>query len=662
MNGGILCIEWKPNDFLIADADANEQGEWSFVDTIAKRQRTASECLVFNAHNESISHRNSTVSPTPPPPTSIAVPAVPAATKSRVIRVVISELRHIEVLKNGHLVRLVNKAEAAGKVHSEYFFQHGNAEGFVRGLQTTHCLQRSHNKRDQYEIVDNVEHDQEKLKKTFAELRIDDIKGGAAGSGWISSMVRDPFTHTMGFLAKMSDAYQVLPGVGGGVEPHRNSNRQPSSGTPSPTKQVVPPAVAATSNPDEYEVLAPRHRHSNNDDDDDDRKSLKELEVLLPARPNVVRGTPLTAKQWCEFQSEDGRISDVERVKEVIYRGGCEHELRTEVWKYLLGYLKWDETKEQRQRHQRQRNAEYFKMKMQWLSMTDKQESNHLGFQSRKCQIEKDVKRTDRTIDYFAGDNNPNVNRLQDILMTYVMYNFDLGYVQGMSDLLAPILCVMQDEVDSFWCFVGFMEMVDVNFDIDQAGMKRQLKDCNQLLAIANPRLYKYFAEHESDNMYMCFRWLLVWFKREFTHYDIMALWETMWTSLPCPNFQLLISVAILDEQMHIFIDQEFEFNEILKHINDMSYKIDYREVLMRAEAIYLQIKAAQNLTDEVRLIIGEDPVAPSRGNGDNEDGDDEDDYDFDNIVPPGRSTEEMMEVQKKWEEACERSMWNTLF
>ena len=31
---------------------------------------------------------------------------------------------------------------------------------------------------------------------------------------------------------------------------------------------------------------------------------------------------------------------------------------------------------------------------------------------------------------FFEGENNPNVALLEEILMTYVMYNFDLGYVQ----------------------------------------------------------------------------------------------------------------------------------------------------------------------------------------------------------------------------------------
>lgn len=35
-----------------------------------------------------------------------------------------------------------------------------------------------------------------------------------------------------------------------------------------------------------------------------------------------------------------------------------------------------------------------------------------------------------------------------------------VGYVQGMSDLLSPVLVVMENEVDAFWCFAGLMERV----------------------------------------------------------------------------------------------------------------------------------------------------------------------------------------------------------
>lgn len=38
--------------------------------------------------------------------------------------------------------------------------------------------------------------------------------------------------------------------------------------------------------------------------------------------------------------------------------------------------------------------------------------------------------RTDRSLSFYEGDDNPNVNLLRDILLTYSFYNFDLGYCQ----------------------------------------------------------------------------------------------------------------------------------------------------------------------------------------------------------------------------------------
>ena len=86
--------------------------------------------------------------------------------------------------------------------------------------------------------------------------------------------------------------------------------------------------------------------------------------------------------------------------------------------------------------------------------------------------IEKDVHRTDRHIKLFEGEDIPHpdpdspfadagtnvhLEQMKDMLLTYNEYNKDLGYVQGMSDLLAPIYAVMQDDAVAFWAFVGFM-------------------------------------------------------------------------------------------------------------------------------------------------------------------------------------------------------------
>lgn len=373
----VLCIEWKPNDnFIIADADTQVQDDWSFVDTIAKRTRTASETIVFNTSSGTISHKESS-------------PILPSThqsqNKPRIIRAKIVDLKFIEVFKNGHAIRLVNKSD--GKPHSEYFFQHGNADSFLRTLKTTHCLQVSRHNRNIYEITDNMEYDKEKLQKTFAELKIEDIKGSG---GWLGNIVRNPIGQTFDFLAKMSDAYTVLPGVvqSGYTSPQRT------------TDEAYHGSMVTSSN-DEYEVLGTSPRPSSESSSIDNH--VKEEEDKLPPRQNIMRGSSLTEKQWCEFMSEDGRVTDVERVKEVIFRGGIENSLRSEVWKFLLEYYSWDSTKNERIEHRKKKSQEYFQMKLQWLSMTPEQEKNFSDYRDRKCQIEKDVKRTDRTEEFYQG-------------------------------------------------------------------------------------------------------------------------------------------------------------------------------------------------------------------------------------------------------------------
>lgn len=51
-------------------------------------------------------------------------------------------------------------------------------------------------------------------------------------------------------------------------------------------------------------------------------------------------------------------------------------------------------------------------------------------WRERRTRVDKDVRRTDRGHPFFSGERNSHLKALRRILLTYCMYNFDLGYCQ----------------------------------------------------------------------------------------------------------------------------------------------------------------------------------------------------------------------------------------
>uniref|UniRef100_A0A8C7M7M8 TBC1 domain family member 15 n=1 Tax=Oncorhynchus kisutch TaxID=8019 RepID=A0A8C7M7M8_ONCKI len=316
--------------------------------------------------------------------------------------------------------------------------------------------------------------------------------------------------------------------------------------------------------------------------------------IDLGARPEVTRRQPLSAEDWAEHQEKGGRMKNVPHLKKIIFKGGLCHAVRKEAWKFLLGYYPWDSTYEERKGLQRRKTDEYFRMKLQWKSVSEEQERRNSRLRDFRSLIEKDVNRTDRTNRFYEGIDNPGLVLLHDILMTYCMYDFDLGYVQGMSDLLSPILYVMENEVDAFWCFVSFMDHMVRNVALF----------CLVLFCVCFD-LFTLICPSDSGYMYFCFRWLLIRFKRELSYPDVLRMWEVMWTGLPCQNFHLLVCCAILDSEKRKIMEENFGFNEILKHINELSMKLDIEEILHKSEAICMQIRSCKDLPHSIIEILG---------------------------------------------------------
>uniref|UniRef100_A0A3P8Y6R1 TBC1 domain family member 15 n=1 Tax=Esox lucius TaxID=8010 RepID=A0A3P8Y6R1_ESOLU len=333
----------------------------------------------------------------------------------------------------------------------------------------------------------------------------------------------------------------------------------------------------------------------------------------LGERPAVRRGEPLGMDDWNQNMDPEGRMINVSYLRRAIFKGGMCHALRKEGWKFLLSYFPWDSTREERRSLTQRKTDEYFRMKLQWKSVSEEQEKRNSRLRDHRSLIEKDVNRTDRTNPFYEGADNPGLVLLHDILRTYCMYDFDLGYVQGMSDLLSPILFVMENEVDAFWCFVSFMDQMHQNFEEQMQGMKTQLAQLSTLLQLLDITFWNYLGNQDSGHLYFCFRWLLIRFKRELIFHDVLRLWEVIWTGLPCQNFHLLVCCAVLDSEKQKIMEEQYSFNEILKHVNELSMKLDIRVILQKAEAMCLQLKSCKDLPSPVMEILGfSNPGTPS--------------------------------------------------
>ncbi|VDN04437.1 unnamed protein product [Thelazia callipaeda] len=504
----------------------------------------------------------------------------------------IKDLRSFQCVepKKGYCwIRFIGKD---GSGYTPLYFRQGGISSFTDNLQRYATLKRSARESNLVLFTD------ERLEALEQSVSILDLN-----SDFFSRMMAQPYATAMTGLGKVATFVQ---------------------------EQVIPSILDSDAVSAEEKIRAMRELREKEEEaagilrshDDAGFELITHLE--LPERPEFKREQPLTEEMWQKYKMPDGSIIDVHPLKMLIFRGGLEPSLRKEVWKYLLDVYDWRKSANENDAIRKAHCEDYYRMKLQWKTINEDQESRFSEFAARKALIgvrcisnsstffiklyvylnllpEKDVSRTDRTHAFFGGNNNSNLMLLNDILMTYCMYNFDLGYVQGMSDFLSPLLVVLQDEVHAFWAFVGLLKRVQKNFEMDQAAIKKQLMDLRDLLMVVNPKLANYLESHNSDDMYFCFRWVLVAFKREFCFDDILRLWEVLWTDLPCSNFHLLICVAILDQQMNFIIENKFGLTEILKvplefqHVNDLSMHIDLNNVLTSAEAIFHQLAASQD-------------------------------------------------------------------
>ncbi|XP_059662519.1 rab GTPase-activating protein 22-like [Cornus florida] len=297
----------------------------------------------------------------------------------------------------------------------------------------------------------------------------------------------------------------------------------------------------------------------------------------------IKAGKTLSARKWQAAFTPEGYL-DIGKTLSRIYRGGIHPSIRGEVWEFLLGCYDPKSTFDERERIRQRRRAQYAWWKEECRQMfpvigsgrfitapvvteegepiqdplvrleanpnmgqtTVPQEngtSNNLETakdgqdKDKKViqwkltlhQIGLDVNRTDRTLVFY--EKQENLSKLWDILAVYAWVDKDVGYCQGMSDLCSPMIILLEDEADAFWCFERLMRRLRVNFRCTErsVGVEAQLSNLASITQVIDPKLHQHLETLGGGDYLFAFRMLMVLFRREFSFGDSLYLWEMMW-------------------------------------------------------------------------------------------------------------------------------------
>ncbi|KAL5206930.1 hypothetical protein ABZP36_035139 [Zizania latifolia] len=200
--------------------------------------------------------------------------------------------------------------------------------------------------------------------------------------------------------------------------------------------------------------------------------------------------------------------------------------------------------------------------------------------------------------------------QLVGLLEAYAVFDPEIGYCQGMSDLLSPIIAVMEEDDEAFWCFVGFMRKARHNFRLDEVGIRRQLKIVSQIIKRKDSHLYRHLQELQAEDCFFVYRMVVVLFRRELTFEQTVCLWEVMWADQaairagigrstwgrirlrapPTDDLLLYAIAACVLQRRKLIIEKYSSMDEILRECNSMTGQLDVWRLLDDAHDLVVNL------------------------------------------------------------------------
>ena len=310
-----------------------------------------------------------------------------------------------------------------------------------------------------------------------------------------------------------------------------------------------------------------------------------DLNPIIPTESTISKTenkTPKPIFDWSENAVGREIINPympMEILRSNTFYAGLKNEVRAIGWKRCLG-------------------GDYTHLYFKALLIVDY--FNKIGIEwwkKMKESILKDIPRTELDGNYFQPDSIEFI-RLQRILEAYCAIHCDVGFKQGMTDLLAVILTVVDDEIEQFSLFCNVIEFIKP-FCENQA--ESLLTAFGYIIQTLDSDLYDIIME-KCNGFLFIYQWLVLLFKREFNLENILRIWDAIF-AYPSRRFQLFIASAILLDHAEKIKQSDFRFDSLLIYLQDLNGMLTV-DIIYEADLIYQTFVSSASIPVQ-RLVFG---------------------------------------------------------
>uniref|UniRef100_K3WBH4 Rab-GAP TBC domain-containing protein n=1 Tax=Globisporangium ultimum (strain ATCC 200006 / CBS 805.95 / DAOM BR144) TaxID=431595 RepID=K3WBH4_GLOUD len=341
-----------------------------------------------------------------------------------------------------------------------------------------------------------------------------------------------------------------------------------------------------------------------------------------------------------------GRI-DLDQLRDLVFQGiDASHELdcaadsvrmpaqaltqqsiRSIAWRILLGVLdtdpaQWATLVSEKRARYRDWKREFLGCRRQNVVRREKTPEHEAGTSATKKdsiqdedlallrEIDKDVSRTQSSLPFFQIGGIAQQWMLR-ILFLYAKLHPALGYMQGMNEILAPIVFVYgtdpddewaeETETDAFFSFVTIMASVQLLYlksplDSTKSGVDTQMMRLTSLLRQHDALLWQHLNSIGLTPDLHSFRWYMTLLTREFKMSTTLRIWDSLLADSKRFGFLHYVSCALIRCERAFLLQNGFsQCLQVLQTLPDVH---DIERVLLDAE----RMREKDRQTDQSRL------------------------------------------------------------